>query len=89
MFSSESLIPIPGTQFYSEIKRRNKDDFQQELLILNDRYMDTNKKIKTEEINEKSIDDSIGNFLTDPDVNFFYEVCSFLKKIIFVLCFLY
>ncbi|RNA42537.1 hypothetical protein BpHYR1_000969, partial [Brachionus plicatilis] len=73
MYSSESLIPIPGNQLYSEIKNRDKSDFEQELSILNERYMDMNKKIRAEKINEKSLDESIGTFLTDPDVNFFYE----------------
>lgn len=80
MYSSELLIPIPGIQLYSEIKNRKKNDFEDELRILNDRYMDINKKIKTEEINEKSLDDSMANFLTDPDVNFYYKVNLTLKK---------
>lgn len=74
MYSSELLIPIPGIQLYSEIKNRKKNDFEEESQVLNDRYMDINKKIKAEEINEKSVDDSVANFFTDPDVNFYYKV---------------
>ncbi|CAF0939077.1 unnamed protein product [Brachionus calyciflorus] len=70
-YSSDALIPIPGTQLYDEIKSRNKKQFKEELDLLNTKYLDTETNTKMETLNEN--DDIIRKIINDQNG---YEKCK-------------
>ena len=88
-YSSESLIPIPGSQLYTEIKIRDKKRYKDELDLLNDKYMETASNVQLTNVNEEDKnDEALRSVIDDQNVNFFYEVSKILILLNFVFIFL-